>query len=213
MSETNHDRGSDDRVSDRGGSARIAGGVSSAGGASSSGVFTFGAGSSGTYPMNVRTRLAVALRVAPVGDIRGNLATLLADSLPALLAMFYPPAISKKANVAVTELLQNVLENIVDPDSELQLDLRVDPDALVIEVRNKATAAQCAAVRGRIDALREAADPRRLLAETLRARRAGGLKGGLGLLRLVSENRFRLTVRDEDEHLTVQAEFPLRGTA
>ena len=51
-----------------------------------------------------------------------------------------------------------------------------------------------------------------LLAETLRARRADRLKGGLGLLRLVSENRFRLSARYEHEHLTVFAAFPLRGS-
>ena len=157
------------------------------------------------------TRVGVTLRVAPLGDIQGNLATLLGESLPALLAMFYPPLISKKANVAVTELIQNVIENIVDRDSELLLELRVDGDALEVQVRNKATPDQYEAVRARVEALAQAADPKRLLGETLRARRADQLKGGLGLLRLVSENRFRLAVRYEQGHLTVQAAFALRG--
>jgi hypothetical protein len=162
-------------------------------------------------PTRSTTRLGVSLRVAPLGDIRGNLATLLGESLPTLLGMFYPPAIGKKANVAVTELIQNVVENVVDPSSELQLELRVDAEALEVQVRNKATPAQFEAVRARVDALAQAADPKRLLGETLRARRADRLKGGLGLLRLVSENRFQLTARYEHEHLTVFAAFPLRG--
>ncbi len=157
------------------------------------------------------TRVGVSLRVAPLGDIRGNLATLLGESLPALLAMFYPPLIVKKANVAVTELIQNVLENVVDPTSELSLEMRVDGDALAVQVRNKATPDQYEAVRARVDALAQAADPKRLLGETLRARRADQLKGGLGLLRLVSENRFQLEASYEQEHLTVYAAFPLRG--
>lgn len=157
------------------------------------------------------TRMGVSFRVAPLGDIRGNLATLLGESLPALIGMFYPPSVGKKANVAVTELIQNVVENIVDPDSELQLDLRVDAEAIEVQVRNKATQTQYEAVRDRIDAVAQTADPRRLLGETLRARRADRLKGGLGLLRLVSENRFRLSARYEQEHLTVYAVFPLRG--
>ncbi|HEY0137802.1 MAG TPA: hypothetical protein VGB85_27140, partial [Nannocystis sp.] len=119
--------------------------------------------------------------------------------------------IVKKANVAVTELIQNVLENIVDPTSELVLDMRVDGDALDIRVRNRATEVQYEAVRARVDALAQAADPKRLLGETLRARRADQLKGGLGLLRLVSENRFQLEASYEQEHLTVHAAFPLRG--
>lgn len=161
--------------------------------------------------MALTTRMGVSFRVAPLGDIRGNLATLLGESLPALIGMFYPPWVGKKANVAVTELIQNVVENIVDPASELQLELRVDPDALEVQVRNKATPAQYEAVRARIDAVARSADPKRLLGETLRARRADRLKGGLGLLRLVSENRFRLSARYEQEHLTVFAAFPLRG--
>lgn len=170
------------------------------------------ASSSSLMMLPVTTRLGVSFRVAPLGDIRGNLATLLGDSLPALLGMFYPPAVGKKANVAVTELIQNVVENIVDPASELLLELNVDADGLEVQVRNKATLAQYEAVRARIDAVARVADPKRLLAETLRARRADRLKGGLGLLRLVSENRFRLSARYEHEHLTVFATFPLRGS-
>lgn len=164
-------------------------------------------------PIAQRTRVGVSLRVAPLGDIRGNLAGLLGDSLLSLLGMFYPPAVGKKANVVVTELIQNVLENIVDPTSELLLELRVDGDALLVEVRNLATPAQFEAVRARVDALAGSPDPKRLLGDTLRARRADRLKGGLGLLRLVSENRFRLAARYEQGHLTVSAAFPLRGTA
>lgn len=169
------------------------------------------ASTSGLLLVETETRLGVSFRVAPLGDIRGNLATLLGESLPALLGMFYPSAVGKKANVAVTELIQNVVENIVDPDSELQLELRVGPEALEVQVRNKATPAQYEAVQARIDAVAQTADPKRLLRETLRARRADRLKGGLGLLRLVSENRFRLSARYEQEHLTVFAAFPLRG--
>ena len=157
------------------------------------------------------TRVGVSLRVAPLGDIRGNLATLLGESLPALLGMFYPPFIVKKANVAVTELIQNVIENIVDPTSELLLELAVDGDVLDVQVRNKATPGQYEAVRARVDELAQTDDPKRLFGQTLRARRADQLKGGLGLLRLVSENRFRLAVRYEQEHLTVHAAFALRG--
>ena len=159
------------------------------------------------------TRVGVSLRVAPLGDIRGNLAALLGDALLSLLGMFYPPSIGKKANVVVTELIQNVLENIVDPESEMLLELNVDGDGLAVEVRNRATEDQFAAVRARVEALASSADPQRLLGDTLRARRADRLKGGLGLLRLVSENRFRLAARYEQGHLTVSAAFALRGTA
>ncbi len=157
------------------------------------------------------TRLGVTVTVGPLGDVRGNIATLLGQSLHELLTMFYPPAVGKKANVAVTELIQNVIQNVLDADSELGLDLRVDQDALIVRVRNKATTAQYEAVHARIDALAASVAPKDLFTATLRSRRADRLKGGLGLMRLVAENRFRLAVSYEQEHMTMQATFPLRG--
>lgn len=175
-----------------------------------------GPGSSGSWSglsIAATTNIGVSVTVAPIGDIRGNLATLLGQTLLDLLGMFYPPALGKKVNVAVTELIQNVMANVLDEDSALGLDLRVDADALVVRVRNKATRAQFEAVRARVDALAGCPDPKRLFTDTLRARRQDGLGGGLGLMRLVAENRFRLGVSYEQEHLTMQAAFPLlRGT-
>jgi hypothetical protein len=158
------------------------------------------------------TRLGMSFNVAPLGDISGNLPRLLGESILELLGMFYPSAVGKKANVVVTELVQNVLENIVDPHSELHLDLRVDGDALIVRVTNKATPEQFEDVRARVDALTRTNDAKKLFSTTLRARRADRLKGGLGLMRLVSENRFRLAASYEGGLLTMQAAFPLRGS-
>ncbi len=160
-----------------------------------------------------KTRIGVSFRIAPLADIRGNLATLLGESMLRFVGMFYPMTVARKANVVATELVQNVLENIVDPASEMQLQLSIDGDVLVIEVRNKASVGQFEAVQARIDALARSDDPKRLFGDTLRARRSDRLRGGLGLLRLVAESRFRLAV-DYDEHelLTVRAAFLLGGT-
>jgi hypothetical protein len=159
-----------------------------------------------------QTRIGMTFHVAPLGEISGNLPRLLGESMLELLGMFYPSIVGKKANVVVTELVQNVLENVVDPHSELHLELSVDGDALVVRVRNKATPEQYEGVRARVDALSGAIDAKKLFTTTLRARRADRLKGGLGLMRLVSENRFRLAVSYERELLTMQAAFPLRGS-
>lgn len=156
-------------------------------------------------------RVGLSFNVAPLGEISGNLPRLLGESVLELLGMFYPPSIGKKANVVVTELVQNVLENIVDPASELHVELRVDGDALIVRVTNKASEAQYEGVRARVEALTGSHDAKKLFSSTLRARRADRLKGGLGLMRLVSENRFRLAVSYEHGLLTVQAAFPLRG--
>lgn len=158
------------------------------------------------------TRFRVAFDIEPLHDVGDNLPRMLGDSLHELLGMFFPQAVGKKANVVVTELVQNVLENIVDPTSALRLELRVDDDALIVRVSNKATPEQYAAVRDRVAELTAASDVRKLFTTTLRARRADRLEGGLGLMRLVSENRFRLAVSYDRELLTMQAAFPLRGS-
>lgn len=158
------------------------------------------------------TRIGVSFRVAPLGDINGDLANLLGRGFLDLLSMFYPTRVGKKANVVVTELIQNVVQNVAFPDSELRLELHIDADALIVRVTNKATPAQYADVRDRVAALDACDDPRRLLTATLRARRADHLRGGLGLMRLVSENHFRLAVSYDAELLTMQAAFPLRGS-
>lgn len=157
-------------------------------------------------------RIGMSFNVAPLGDVSGHLPRLLGESILELLGMFYPTIVGKKANVVVTELVQNVIENIVDPRSELHLELHVDGDALIVRVSNKATPEQYEGVRARVDALSGEADAKQLLRTTLRTRRADRLKGGLGLMRLVSENRFRLAVTYERELLTMQAAFPLRGS-
>jgi hypothetical protein len=159
----------------------------------------------------VTTSVGLTLTVAPLGDAQGNLPAIVGESLLAMLAVFYPPALCKKANVVITELVQNVIDNVSDPASEMRVDLRINGDALQVEVTNKVTPEQFQAVKERIDQLTTATDPKRLFADTLRARRLQRLRGGLGLIRLVSENRFRLSASYADEHLTMQAVFPLRG--
>lgn len=157
------------------------------------------------------TRFGLSFSLAPLSDVRGNLATALGEALTSMLAMFYPTILCKKANVVVTELVQNVIDNVYDPRSGMRLDLSIDGDVLQVRVTNKVTPDQFDAVRARVEQLAHVEDPKRLFAETLRSRRMQRLKGGLGLIRLVSENRFRLTASYADHHMTMQAVFSLRG--
>lgn len=165
-----------------------------------------------TAPELAATRFGMSFDIEPLHDMSNNLPRMLGESTLELLGMFFPHAVGKKANVVVTELVQNVLEHVVDPRSALHLELRVDEDALVVIVSNKATPEQYEGVRARVAALSGSEDVRKLFTTTLRTRRADRLKGGLGLMRLVSENRFRLAVSYDRELLTMQAAFPLRGS-
>jgi hypothetical protein len=104
------------------------------------------------------------------------------------------------------------MENMTDPQSEMRLLVTVDAARLVVEATNRVTPEQRAAVEKRIGELADPVAVRKQFAETIRARRAARLKGGLGLMRLVTENKFALSTRHEDDHLTVRAEYLLRGT-
>jgi anti-sigma regulatory factor (Ser/Thr protein kinase) len=129
--------------------------------------------------------------------------------------MFYPMRVCKKANVVVTELVTNVLEHVSEQDQEgsILLELCIDQDRLVVGVTNRATAAQYETVRARLQEITQAADPKHLLRDTIRSRRADRLKGGLGLMRLAVENRFGLAATYDQGNLMVKAEFALKGLA
>lgn len=159
----------------------------------------------------VTTSLRWSLTVSPLSDIRGNLAATVGESLLSMLGMFFSPALCKKANVVVTELVQNVIDNVSDPSSAMKIELLLDPEALRVEVTNKVTPEQYQVVKDKVDQLEETEDAKRLFADTLRSRRMQRLRGGLGLIRLVSENRFRLSATYAGEHLTMHAVYPLRG--
>jgi hypothetical protein len=127
------------------------------------------------------------------------------------MGMFYDRVVCRRANVAVTEFVTNALSNAVDPEGELRVDVTVDADALVVEVSNKVDDPGYAAVEARVQRINESPDIKALLRETIKHRRARRLKGGLGLLRLSSENRFALSVRREGEYMIVRAVHALEA--
>ena len=156
------------------------------------------------------TRIRATFTVEPVGNIVGDVAGLWGDSLLQLLQMFYPAPVCKKTNVVVTELVTNVLENIAFPESGMKLDVSVDGAVLAIEVSNRVTPDQYASVQARLDRLGTSEEARKLLAQTIKERRVARAKGGLGFMRLVSENKFKVSARYTDGILKVLAEYSLK---
>jgi hypothetical protein len=152
-----------------------------------------------------RTRLSSTLRLAPVGNVLGDVAGVLGEHVLTLMGMFYPRPLCKRANVVVTELVTNVLENIVDPESEMRFLIEVDAEKLVIEVQNRVSDEQFENVRARIDRINSSSDVRALLKQTIRERRPQRLKGGLGFMRLATENKFELSAERQDGYMTIRA--------
>lgn len=153
------------------------------------------------------------LRLGPLSAVQGDVAGLLGDALLNLLGMFYPVGIGKKANVVITELVTNVFENITIPTSNFELRLSIDTHRLRISVHNQVTEEQFNHVNARVQKLQSTVDAKKLLAQTIRERRPQRLKGGLGLIRLVAENRFALSAALESGTMTVSAEHSLEGNA
>ncbi len=157
------------------------------------------------------TIIETMVAIRPLRNIMGDVAGLLGESVMSLLLMFYPPQLCKKANIVISELVTNVLENVCDPDSGFVLKLSLLADSLVISVQNKVPAEIAEKVLGRVAKINAVADPRKLLAETIRERRQSRLKGGLGLLRLVAENKFSISSDYQDGLLTVRANYRLES--
>lgn len=160
-------------------------------------------------PANVN----VSVRIGPLSSVLGDVAGLLAEAAQSLLGMFYPVPTAKRANVVITELVTNVLENVVDPASDFTMDLVIDGDVLKITVCNTVKPENYERIKARIAELQNAADAKKLLAKTIRERRPQRLKGGLGLIRLVAENRFALSSEYVDGRAIVRAEQTLKVNA
>jgi hypothetical protein len=157
--------------------------------------------------------VGASIYISPLDHVAGDVAGLLGNFLFDLLGMFYPRQICSKANVVVIELVTNVMEHCTIRDGALKVDLKIDGDDLIITVANPVTPDVYEAVKNRFTVIAEAADPKKLLADTVRERRVDRAKGGLGLMRLTAESKFRLSADYEQGFLIVKAQFPMRGFA
>ncbi len=161
----------------------------------------------------MQTAVGASIYIAPLDHVAGDVAGLLGNFLFDLLGMFYPRQICSKANVVVIELVTNVMEHCSIREGAMRVDLRIDGDELLITVQNPATPEQYEDIKARFAAIASAEDPRKLLAETVRERRTNRERGGLGLMRLTAESKFKLTAEYEQGFLIVKAQFPMRGFA
>jgi hypothetical protein len=160
-----------------------------------------------------QTAVGASIYIAPLDHVAGDVAGLLGNFLFDLLGMFYPRQICSKANVVVIELVTNVMEHCSQREGALRVDLKIDGDELCITVANPVTQEEFEAVRDRFTQIASAEDPKKLLADTVHRRRIDRARGGLGLMRLTAESKFRLTAEYEQGFLVVKAQFPMRGFA
>jgi hypothetical protein len=158
-----------------------------------------------------KTNIALRYDISPVKNIIADLSGLIGNFCDELIGSFYPKIISKKANIVITELLDNAVENVRDAESNITLEIKINKDELCIKVINVADREQYENVRAHLSLINSSKDPRQLLADTIRQRRKDRKKGGLGLIRLVVENKFSIDVDYDNSFLIVESQIPLGG--
>lgn len=159
-----------------------------------------------------KTNISFSYKISPVKNIICDLSAMIGEFCGELIGSFYPKNISKKTNVVVTELINNAVENITDEKSDIGLSVKINENVLYIRVMNVAARKQYEKVRAHIDTINSSNNVRKLLRDTIHARRSKEFKGGLGLIRLVAENKFRLSVGYKEPYLIVQSQFSLGGS-
>ena len=157
------------------------------------------------------TNISMRYDLSPIRNIIGDLSGLLGNFSDELIGAFYPKTVSKKANIVITELVNNAVVNSPDSDGRIRLEITINRDVLRIRVANAAKRSQYKKVRDHIRMINSAGDLRKLLAETIRERRKDRLRGGLGLIRLAAENKFTLSTCYRAPYLIVDSQIGLGG--
>lgn len=158
-----------------------------------------------------KTRISMRYDFSPIRNIIGDLSGLTGHFCEELIGSFYAKNISRKANIVVTELLNNAIKNNVDGDSNIVVEVEINEERLLIRVKNVVHKEQFEKVKAHVDMINSSKDKKKLLADTIRRRRKVRLKGGLGLIRLVAENKFRISVDYGNPFLIVESQFLLGG--
>ena len=160
----------------------------------------------------LKTNVSVVFKISPLKNVLCDLSGILATFTQSFLEAFYPKVICKKANIVLTELVDNVIENLIYDESEIEVKFEINEQRLTIETTNEVPYEQYEKVRNRIYMINSAGDNlKNILKETIKARRQDKAKGGLGLIRLVSENKFNISVCYDGRFMTVVAYIVIGG--
>jgi hypothetical protein len=157
------------------------------------------------------TNITFSIEFSPLENIKHNLSEKLGDFNAELLNFFYSRSISKKVNIIISELFNNIIENTADKSSKAVLDINVKEQNIQIKVKNKVTQDQYKKVKEHIDLINSNSNPSKFLYETIKLRRQHNLKGGLGLIRLVSEEKANLDTQYNNSYLTIIANLSIKG--
>ncbi len=156
-----------------------------------------------------RTSMTIAYSFAPLRNIVCDLSGIVANAVRELIEAFYPRLAGKRVDVLLTELIDNITQNVVDGDSRMFVDITVDEDELRVKTRNVVDPEQFEAVRQHVELINQSDDLPGLMRRTIKERRKKRLSGGLGFIRLVHENKFEIAVAYEASFLVINARLDM----
>ncbi|MDC0740491.1 hypothetical protein [Polyangium mundeleinium] len=125
-----------------------------------------------------KTAIAFSLTIDPLEHITGDVAGLVANFVFELLGMFFARSIASKANVAVIEMVTDVMEHGSDRQGPLGVRVRIEGDTLEVTVAGPD-----------VERITNVDDPRKPLADAVHKRSVDKTDGGLGLMRLIKASK------------------------
>ena len=161
---------------------------------------------------NDNAEITVSYSIGPLKRVQYDMSGRLGNTIESMATEFYPHIIGKKINVLISELVNNVLENIADDTSKFTLDIGINETRLTVKVKNFVKKEDYEMVRAHVTKIRRSKNVAELMADTIRERREKKLKGGLGLIRLTAESKAVLSVSyaPSTSFMTITATFDMR---
>ena len=141
------------------------------------------------------SKINLSYQFEPVKDARYIISEIMGNFNAELFKIFFSKIISKRINTIISELINNVLANTIDKNSYFCVKIKSHENEIKIIVKNSVTLEQFKLVKDHIKMINEHNSPKKLLEETINERRTKGLKGGLGLIRIVYEEKTKVFVR------------------
>jgi len=154
------------------------------------------------------THKKMLLNFKPSIDLISSTRRFVNELLDSMLAN---PDVSSRVALTIHELLENTLKYSMDGEARLDLSVDKKDGRRVVEIKasNRANPDQLAELQGRIDSLRDLADPMShyvtMMVES--ARDPDG--SGLGLVRIRVEGEMELNYTIEGDQITIQCSTPV----
>ncbi|MBN2532414.1 MAG: hypothetical protein JXB88_05955 [Spirochaetales bacterium] len=144
---------------------------------------------------NKKPALSLAVTIDPLYNFTYHVSNLLGNINKLLIKYFYSEPLAQRIYVILCELLNNVVDHIEDKSSKCKVLLSINPETVIIKVKNKTNEDQFLKVKNYITTIKKIDDQKTYFSQIIAERRKAGLTGGLGFLRLIIEDTKNISVK------------------